>query len=492
MREHEFQFHASPMGKICGVTSQSIGDYRLTVIVLPKFWSRHRTPPQAYTWHPETQHMIVSTYETHQFQITASTEEQMNICSTLETATMRDGGLSDELLLNRVVPENHAGTVAGMMNERGAYGDLFSLCCLYHQSNMGNLHSMLETSQKNSILHLFVMKQLVDEIKPLMRHLRASYLRVAERSSSLRGRITGNGMLQYASTGSTELECEFEEFTTNIPLYRVIITALSVVQNHPENRTSSLWNLGKEAQQIRIKLNHIRPYNVRQAIHVARQLRLNSLERQRWWRPLELAVSILKREGMELQNTSNMNGFVWNINTATEIWEEITLAGAKAAVKLGTSPRSFCIGQGEKRDDVEIFDPWAKTEGENHANGAIRPDIILHDGQDLHCWDSKYKFIGNGTGSADDRYQLFAYSHLVRHGIAHEGPTRLALLYPAMDGVGVRLDQTRMPPQPKPKGEIVLSSLALPFPSRETVQDQRSWRLYLDSLTQTLYASLSF
>ena len=62
---------------------------------------------------------------------------------------------------------------------------------------------------------------------------------------------------------------------------------------------------------------------------------------------LELAVSILKREGMELQNTSNMNGFVWNINTATEIWEEITLAGAKAAVKLGTSPRSFCIGQGE-------------------------------------------------------------------------------------------------------------------------------------------------
>ena len=132
---------------------------------------------------------------------------------------MRDGGLSDELLLNRVVPENHAGTVAGMMNERGAYGDLFSLCCLYHQSNMGNLHSMLETSQKNSILHLFVMKQLVDEIKPLMRHLRASYLRVAERSSSLRGRITGNGMLQYASTGSTELECEFEEFTTNIPLY---------------------------------------------------------------------------------------------------------------------------------------------------------------------------------------------------------------------------------------------------------------------------------
>ena len=144
---------------------------------------------------------------------------------------MRDGGLSDELLLNRVVPENHAGTVAGMMNERGAYGDLFSLCCLYHQSNMGNLHSMLETSQKNSILHLFVMKQLVDEIKPLMRHLRASYLRVVERSSSLRGRITGNGMLQYASTGSTELECEFE----NLP--RIFLFTVSSLRHFQLSKT---------------------------------------------------------------------------------------------------------------------------------------------------------------------------------------------------------------------------------------------------------------
>ena len=271
-----------------------------------------------------------------------------------------------------------------------------------------------------------------------------------------------------------------------------MMTAITVVENQTQTSIASVWNLQREAKQLRRNLSHIQSYTVNQAIQLGGQLSLNRLQ-QRWERPLKMALAILQDQGLfSFGHTGQDQGIVWNINTATEIWEKITLAGAKAAVNLGASPTSFCIGQDQKRDDVEIFDPWAKTEGENHGNGVIRPDIILHDGQDLHCWDSKYKFIGSGTGSVDDRYQLFAYSHLVRHGIAHEGPTRLALLYPAMDGVGVRLDQPRMPPQPKPKGEIVLSSLALPFPSRETVQDQRSWPRYLQSLTQTIQHFIDF
>jgi hypothetical protein len=208
-----------------------------------------------------------------------------------------------------------------------------------------------------------------------------------------------------------------------------------------------------------------------------------------------MALAILQDMGLfSFGHAEQDQGTVWNINTATDIWEKITLAGAKAAVKLETSPHSFCIGQNEKRDDIEIYDPWSKTGNEHHVNGGISPDILLHDGRDLHCWDAKYKFIGNGKGSDKDRYQLFAYSHLVRHGTGKDkqAPKRLALLYPAMDGVGVRLNQIRMPPQPKPIDDVVLSSLGLPFPSRETVQNQRSWHRYLQGLTQTLQHFIDF
>ena len=483
-----FQFHISPLGKACGVISSSKEDFRVTVIVLPKFWKRRQWANTVHQWGTDQSHLVISTYELARVRIEVNHPVQAELCRGLEKAAKKQDGLSKETLL---VQEfiNDGLYELDEQNDAMNYSDLFSLCCLYNTANYGTNQPLLEASMNNKVLQLFTMKQFIDELKPLLRFLRQSYLQTQERTSSLRGRITGRGMIQHVAEGSLVLECEFDEFTANIPLYRVMMTAITVVENQTQTSIASVWNLQREAKQLRRNLSHIQSYTVNQAIQLGGQLSLNRLQQARWERPLKMALAILQDQGLfSFGHAEQDQGIVWNINTATEIWEKITLAGAKAAVKRGASPRSFCIGQDEKRDHVEIYDPWVKTGSEHHGNGVIRPDIVLHDGQDLHCWDSKYKYIGNGTGSVDDRYQLFAYSHLVSHGTGKDKQSakRLALLYPTMEGVGVRLNQTRMPPQPKPEDDVVLSSLALPFPSRETVQNQRSWRQYLSAITQTL------
>jgi hypothetical protein len=474
------------------VISSAKEDFRMTVIVLPKLWKRRQWANTVHEWGADQSHLVISTYELARVRIEVNHPVQAELCRGLEKAAKNQDGLSKETLL---VQEfiNDGLYELDEQNDAVNYSDLFSLCCLYNTANYGNNQPLLGTSVTNKVLQLFTMKQFIDELKPLLRFLRQSYLQTQERTTSLRGRITGKGMIQHVAEGSLMLECEFDEFTANIPLYRVMMTAITVVESQTQTSIASVWSLQREAKQLRRNLSHIQSYTVNQAIQLGRQLSLNRLQQARWERPLKMALAILQDLGLlSFGHAEQDQGIVWNINTATEIWEKITLAGAEAAVKRGTSPRSFCIGQDENRDDLKIYDPWSKTETEHHGNGVIRPDIVLHDGQDLHCWDSKYKFIGNGTGSVDDRYQLFAYSHLVRHGIGNEGPTRLALLYPAMTGVGVRLNQTRMPPQPKPSDDVVLSALALPFPSRETVQNQNSWRRYLHDLTQTLRNFVDF
>ena len=480
-----FQFHISPKGKASGVISLSKDDFRVTIIVLPKFWKGKQDEKSLHRWSRDEPHLVISTYELARIRIEVNHNVQGELCRGLEEEAKNQEGLSKEELLVREFKDEELYEL-DEQNDSLNYSDLFSLCCLYNSAKYGNDQPLLEGSMANKVLQLFTMKKFIDELKPLLQFLRQSYLQTVERTSSLRGRITGRGMVQHMAEGSLVLECEFDEFTANIPLYRVIMTAITVVQNQTQTSIASVWNLQREAKQIRRSLNHIQSYTVNQAIQLGRRLTLNRLQQARWETPLKMALAILQNQGMySFGRADQSQGIVWNINTAKEIWEKITLAGAKEAVRARGASNSFCIGENEHHPGSVTLKSWVKTGG-NESEDGLKPDIRLHDGQHLHCWDSKYKFIKTATGSSNDRYQLFAYSHLVRHGEGKQGPKRLALLYPAMHNFGVRLNQRRMPTQPKANDDVVLSSLALPFPSRGAVQNQRSWRQYLGEMTQTL------
>ena len=107
-------------------------------------------------------------------------------------------------------------------------------------------------------------------------------------------------MLQFAATKSVNLECEFEEFTTNIPLYRVIISALHLVKNTPQSKLTQTWNLQRDAHSLLSHLAHIPPLHPKIALNTARTIRLNLLERKRWKGPLELAVAVLEQKSVIL------------------------------------------------------------------------------------------------------------------------------------------------------------------------------------------------
>ena len=483
MKRSNFQFHAAPKGKTCGVASQSHGDYRLTVIILPKLWNNKIDVEILHLWPAEKFHLVISTYETKRFQVKVENESQEDILIQFGGKIADEKGLSNEALLVEEIPSTDYQSLPSSHSSEDNFSDLFALCCLYQHANIGSLRPMFGWSSSHPLMQLFTMKQFVDATKPIVQHLRANYLRKVERTSSLQGRITGRGMVQYTSTASTELECEFEDFTTNIPLYRIIITALFMVQNHNKNAATEIWNLQRDAKQIRTKLNHIRPYSVQQALHIGSQLRLNRLERNRWEKPLKLALAILQHQGLELEKTTHVQGFVWDINTATQIWETLTLNAAKSAVSTLNSENAFCIGPKEQQIGLEIYNPWMKeTKGSEKKNGMIQPDILFYDGANMHCWDAKYKIIGK-SGTRDDYYQMFAYSHLVafKSGKDILHPTKLALLYPSLTKKGTQSSLYRSPVLEEDK-PVILTAYSVPFPSRDIVQKHSLWRIYQQNL----------
>ena len=250
---------------------------------------------------------------------------------------------------------------------REAHTVIYSHTVAFTINQTWEIPPMLETSQKNSICICSSWNNSL--MKPTQAAFTGKLSQGRWAIVIVAGRITGNG-----SSSTPAREAWIGMWIKNLPRIFLTVSSLRHFQlSKTIQRTEPFTGTGKEAQQIRIKLNHIRPYNARQAIH-ARQLRLNSLERQRWWRPLswrflswsekEWNSKHFKHERLCLEHQHCDGNLGGNHPRRSE-----------SCVKLGHLPVIY-IGQG-KRDDAEIFDPWAKTEGENHANGAIRPDMTM-------------------------------------------------------------------------------------------------------------------
>jgi hypothetical protein len=481
----QFQFHTSPNGKAAGVISLALAEHRLTVIVLPKLWAPETNSDSSYLWPCNQPHLVISTYELHRFQIEVENETQAEICELLQKAAKTEKGFENEELLVQELVDNEGFHEKGLAGKTDPFSDLFSLCCLYHHANFGTSQPVLDDSFSNKILQLYTMKRFVEELRPLVGFLRQNYLRQVERTSSLRGRITGRGMLYHASTGSLELECEFEDFTTNIPLYRVIVTALSVVQGQTQSSIAEVWNLQRDAKLLGMNLAHIQTYTLNQAAYIGDRLKLNRLEQARWKIPLTLAMAILKGHGLfEIGNKQQHQTLVWNINTAKDIWEPLMFSSTKNVLAgLGKSD-IFCVSRSRAQVGLEILHPWKNNPHSPHQRSStIAPDIVFFDGAKLFCWDAKYKFLNHGP-TRDDSYQMFAYSHLVRyqHTKKKESPAALALLYPTIHSPRRPTLMIR-----NPGGNVGLKCVEMPFPTRIDVQTPNSWNQFLKSLATEIY-----
>jgi 5-methylcytosine-specific restriction endonuclease McrBC regulatory subunit McrC len=490
-----FRFHISSKGKLCGVISHSMNRYRITIIVQPKVWNSSSIRNLEFLWKTDTKHLVIDTYENTSLQIHTTNPQQSHVLDSLTDRGRVNLDGSRDFLIERTNP-TWSPEIQTTPPFHQHYDPLMALCLLYNKSKNQQEELIFERTSHNPILEAFMKKRFVDETAGVVKYLKSNYIKTTERTRSIRGSITSKGMLQFAATNSVNLECEFEEFTTNVPLYRVIISALHLVKNTPDTELTQNWNLQNEAHSILSQLNHIPPLHPKIALNTARAIRLNRLERKRWRLPLELAVAVLEQKSMIVGERPQEKGYVWHINTATDIWEHLLYNSANTVLNRHHND-AFCLTPKQQRLNLNVktFNPWHRIEAERDIS-RTSPDLLLFDGHRLICWDAKYK--QTNVPSRPDQYQIFSYSHLLQYSSKNQTipVSHVGLVYPS-ESPTISLDHQRGPFENEGNAysegipdtqasPVVLNILKMPFPMPQHLINEDQWNSYLNKLSEAI------
>ena len=110
----------------------------------------------------------------------------------------------------------------------------------------------------------------------------------------------------------------------------------------------------------------------------------------------------------------------------------------------------------------------------------VFPDFMFRSSRHVVVADAKYKLSAKNALSAQDGYQLFAYSHLAT---LNEQTSNMALiLYPTRSGGRPRqFEFERLRERNYP-----LWLAHLPFPSRADIQSQGSWSAFIARLARAI------
>src|SRR5690606_5232682 len=225
----------------------------------------------------------------------------------------------------------------------------------------------------------------------------------------------------------------FDAFTEDLPLFRVLATALERVVSFSApaqvlGTAFGISELRERAVRLRRKLSGVVSLPPRRALHTAQNLRLERLNR-RWEPALRLAALLLS--GMEYVpapwREHTYDGIELSIPTA-QLWEELVW------LALATNPGFARVVNGNRPgDQLDAPAPWRRLDATD-ALAPSRPDVVAVTGAippRVRCIDAKYKLLDTpGLPGRAGLYQVFAYSHLLRTAEGSGLPSRCALVYP--------------------------------------------------------------
>ena len=80
-------------------------------------------------------------------------------------------------------------------------------------------------------LPIFQFEEFVELLELRTRELRRTYRTVVEDVGAIRGRITTRGMMMMVANPSPLIECEYETFDIQAPLYKVMMSTLDVIRS---------------------------------------------------------------------------------------------------------------------------------------------------------------------------------------------------------------------------------------------------------------------
>lgn len=321
---------------------------------------------------------------------------------------------------------NHSSDGYNNLSEEDAskvLEELFNLCEFYHNKKKKDKKEQEQEIDRDG-LPIFLFEDFVEKLEKKTRELRRTYRTVVENVGAVRGRITTRGMMMMVARPSPMIECEYETFDIQAPLYKVMMSTLDVIRstrpppgfNFLENKFEQVCRRGAN---LRMKMAEISSLPliaaIRECIKLNRRL-------PRMFRPFEelipIALLILKRESYRLKVDDEKKKW-WHLTVrSSDLWEllleeSLNLSADKWKIKA----------------QHELDGPW-------HVKKAKGIDFSVNkkDTDNVNLIDAKYSIAKKETPKSGYQYQQFFYA--VRWASLPDNlkpPNAVTLLHPAID-----------------------------------------------------------
>ena len=364
-------FRASPRGTRAGfaVLSDWAGG-ALTVTVLPKPWGpshgRHLLIPQ----HVPGKTSHITLFETDSAEV-QSTPTAIRALTQAILEISGQQGRQDLLQLIRAP----GGGIPTPSSEGGAFDSVVSLMLLAKRQKAA-LGDGFRGAAAESLLRLVEQHLFVDEVRRVVDRARPGYLERVDHLSSPRGALSGTSLALALLTGRPEVECRFDEQSTDTTVLRIVLAGLRAVATDrvPPVLARIAAPIRSQAVGLARRLDSVTVLDSERALLAARRLVLHSLERP-WAGALEGAVQVLSRRSVvPLDGDADTDRSV-AIHLYMEKWWEQCLLGALRSI----------ADPGSLHEQVPVRAPWVASRCEIAAGPESEGRLHLRPGRSTHA-----------------------------------------------------------------------------------------------------------
>jgi 5-methylcytosine-specific restriction endonuclease McrBC regulatory subunit McrC len=299
---------------------------------------------------------------------------------------------------------------------------LLILCEFYNTKNRKNPHYEVSSTGDSLLLVAKIVQALEQNLVELTR----TYSKIVQKSDSVRGKITPRGMMMMVAQPSARIECEFQKFDVQAPIYRVFSTVLDIIisddlPNYLHIIDDSFRELGPRASFLRSKLSMIRPYSVQEALQHTTSL-IRSLPRKfgHFRELIELCELYLSATNIDFSVQGDPLDFFHITAPTSKAWENIVSTG------LNASELVTLVDEQEPLDG-----PWV-SKNEN-LNRKKKIDLMIHlEDKSFILGDAKYA-IAKEMPDSGYQYQQFFYLHAYQKS-SGLSPKSMSLIHPLLLG----------------------------------------------------------
>lgn len=464
---------ASPHGTRSGFAAIDDGvGGSLTFTVLPKPWAMNRASVTEVNHMPgTTTHVTLYELDTIEVITDSSVRDRVaqGLLDTVDDAE-GDAYAPETSLLERV--RSSGATQAAPAAAASSWEDVIRLALLAKRQRSSFSGGGYTGSPSASLLRLVTQQMFIDEVSRVIDRARPHYQTQAAELTLPRGRFSAQSLAVAIATGRPSILSSFDELTADTDALRIVLAALRVTATEaaPGFLATIAAPLRSRAVGLARRLDVVTVFDRERALLAYRRLVMTPLDRP-WKSALDLAAEVLERKAIAPDGSEFRSRNTVVISIYMEKWWEQIVADALRV----------CADADSVSEQLVVSPPWTG------ARDGTADLYFALDGRTVLA-DAKYKLDERMIGSSDS-YQLFAYSYTAESASLGK-PTTAAVFYP------MRADSSQAPGTRSTLARATyprfdLHLVDVPFPDRDDVLSDISWRSYLQRVASGIKSALT-